>query len=43
MQQAGYHHANMLAEQLRTDLQAQGTEMLAIIKETAAANINPPN
>ena len=42
MQQAGYHHANMLAEQLRTDLQVQGTEMLAIVQEMAAATINPP-
>ena len=32
MQQSGYHHANMLANQLRTDLQVQGTETLAIIQ-----------
>ena len=43
MQQAGYHHANMLAEQLRTDLQAQGNEMLALVQEMAAVNVNPPN
>ena len=42
MQQPGYHHANILAKQLRTDLQAQGTEMLAIVQEMAAANSNPP-
>ena len=42
MQQAGYHHANMLANQLRTDLQVQGTEILAIVQELADANANLP-
>ena len=42
MQQAGYHHANMLADQLCTDLQVQGTEMLAIFQELADANANLP-
>ena len=32
MQQAGYHHANMLAEQLRVDLNNQQTEMLAMVQ-----------
>ena len=42
MQQAGYHHANMLAHQLRTDLQVQGTEMLALVQGLAEANADPP-
>ena len=42
MQQAGYHHANMLANNLRTDLQVQGTEMLAIVQELAEGNVNLP-
>jgi hypothetical protein len=40
MQQAGYHHANMLAEQLRTTIDAQGTEMLAMLSEMQ--DNNPP-
>ena len=32
MQQAGYHHANMLAQQMRNDLQNQQTEMLAMVQ-----------
>ena len=32
MQQAGYHHANMLAQQMRTDLTNQQTEMLAMMQ-----------
>ena len=31
MQQAGYHHANMLASQLRVDLGNQQTEMMAMV------------
>ena len=42
MQQAGYHHANMLADQLRINLQVQGTEMLVIVQELADANANTP-
>ena len=30
MQQAGFHHVNMLADQLQTDLQLQGTQMLVV-------------
>ena len=33
MQQAGYHHANMLASQLRVDLNNQQTEMLALMQD----------
>ena len=43
MQQAGYHHANMLADQLRINLQVQGTEMLVIVQELADANANTPH
>ena len=42
MQQAGYHYMNMLAEQLHTDLQVQGTEMLALVQELADINLNQP-
>ena len=41
MQQAGYHHANMLAAQLRADLQVQGSEMLAMVQEMSIDD-NPP-
>ena len=33
MQQAGYHHANMLASQLRVDLNNQQTQMLALMQD----------
>ena len=33
MQQAGYHHANMLASQLRVDLNNQQTQMLAMMQD----------
>ena len=42
MQQAGYHHANMLAEQLRTTIDAQGTEMLAMLSDMTLQDNNPP-
>ena len=32
MHQAGYHHANMLAQQLRNDITNQQTEMLAMVQ-----------
>ena len=32
MQQAGYHHANHLAQQMRTDLDTRNTEMMSIIQ-----------
>ena len=43
MQQAGYHHANMLADKLRADLQMQGNEMLAMVQGFAEANSNQPS
>ena len=42
MQQAGYHHANMLADQFRADLQLQGTEMLTLVQSMANIDNNPP-
>ena len=42
MQQAGYHHANMLASQLRDDLVHQQTEMMAMV-QTLAHNIQEEN
>ena len=35
MLQAGYHHANMLAEQLQVDLNNQQTQMLAMVQGLA--------
>ena len=37
MQQAGYHHANMLAQQMRNDLENQQTEMLAMVQNMVQA------
>ena len=41
IQQSGFHHANMLADCLQTDLQLQGSQMLTIVQEVSADN-NPP-
>ena len=41
IQQVGYHYANMLADQLRADLQLQGTEMLALV-QSMVINDNQP-
>ena len=38
MQQAVYHHANMLAEKIWTTIDGQGAEMLAMLQEIAAGN-----
>ena len=38
MQQAGYHHASLLAEQLRTTIDGQEDEMLAMLQEITASN-----
>ena len=32
MQQAGYHHANMLAAQLEATINTQGTDMLEMLQ-----------
>ena len=42
MHQAGFHHTNMLSEQLRTTIDTQGAEMLAILQELVIADNNPP-
>ena len=42
MQQAGYHHANILAQQLHMNLQVQGNEILALVYELVV-NKNPPD
>ena len=42
MQQAGFHHTNMLAEQLRITIETQRTEMLAILQEIVIADNNSP-
>ena len=36
MQQAGYHHANMLASQLKSDLEARSTKMMTLMQEVIA-------
>ena len=43
MQQAGYHHANMLTQQLRDDLTNQQTEMLAMMQNLVIPEQEPFN
>ena len=38
MRQAGFHHANMLADQLRADMTAQSTEMVNIMRQMLEVN-----
>ena len=38
MQQAGYHHANMLAQRLRETIDTQDTEMLAMPQDFQQSN-----
>ena len=33
MQQAGYHHANMLATQLRAVIETRNTKMIAVVQQ----------
>ena len=43
MQQAGYHHANMLAQYLQATMEIQGTEIITILQDFAAVqDANPP-
>ena len=42
MQSAGYHHANMLAAQLRVTMTDRDTEMLAMLQGMAEQDTNPP-
>ena len=43
MLQAGYHHANMLAQQMRDDMTNQQTEMLAMMQTLVAPEQEPPS
>ena len=46
MQQAGYHHANMLAEQLKTDMQRRDQELFSVLQsvvDTNASTASPPS
>ena len=43
MQQAGSHHANMLAEQLCTTINGQGAEMLVMLQEIIAVIATLPD
>ena len=43
MQQAGFHHANMLVDCLQIDLQLQGSQMLDIVQELSTQDNNSPN
>ena len=42
MQQAGYHHADYLAQQLRIDMQARNMEILAMLQDVAANTSSEP-
>ena len=42
MQQVGFHHANMLAEQLRTKIDTQGTEILVMLQDLFITDNSPP-
>ena len=41
MQHSGFHHPNIFAEQLRTTIDTQGTEMLAMLQELVIVYNNP--
>ena len=43
MQQAGYHHTNMLATQFRTNMNTQSSQMLAMINDPVVTDNNPLN
>ena len=42
MQQAGFHHAKILATRLPTTIDTQGTEILAMLQELVVTDNNPP-
>ena len=42
MQHAGFHHANMLNEQLHSTIDTPGTEMMAMLQELVIVDNNPP-
>ena len=46
MQQAGYHHANMLAEQLKTNMERRDQECFPVIQsvvDSNASTVSPPS
>ena len=43
MQQAGYHHANHLASQLRDDIMKRDTELLTVIQSAIETSSTPPS
>ena len=43
MQQAGYHHANMIAEQLKTDMERQDNELFSVIQSVVDSTASPPS
>ena len=43
MQQAGYHHANHLAQQLRTDIQQRDNDLLLFIQSAVKSTTTPPS
>ena len=43
MQQAGYHHANHLAEQLRQDIEKHNTNLLTVIQLAVETNSVAPS
>ena len=42
MQQAGYHHANILATRLKSDIDSSNGEVLSILQEVLTNNLCPP-
>ena len=42
MQQARFHHANMLVDQLCATINTKGTEVLAILQDSVIGDDNPP-
>ena len=41
MQQAGYHHANMLADQVRQDITTQNEQLMAMVQSMQNMETNP--
>ena len=41
MQQAGYHHANMLAAKLKSNINLSNGEVLSILQEVITNNLCP--
>ena len=43
MQQAGYHHANMLAEQLKSDMERRDNDLFSVIQSVVDSTASPPS